>query len=173
MRICEVMERSFSNEITNIHSGQMDAVLTVHDNGVLLGFLEYTVYENIPSISMIEVKEKRQKVGSSLIKELQRMYPTEEIEWGMTTDEGETLRKSFNYKKIKTEFYDLFKEYDTVSQRVNDIRNELEPLWDNVTSDNRDHIKKLAKSLEELSDRQWDIEGEINNEKPYKYIITD
>lgn len=172
MKIEDVSHSKFDNNVTAVHSGQIDSTLALNINNEMVGRVEYTVYEGVPSISMIEVYSKGQGYGKELVRELQRMYPTEEILWGITTRDGEALRKSLSYKKLKTPYHDIFKEHGTVVQRVKEIKDELEPLWDNVTSENRDYIKSRVNELETLTDQQWELEEELHGQQPYKYIIN-
>ena len=59
MKIREILIESNNVEITDMvtdhYRGQMNAVLAMKVNGKPAGYLDYTVYQGVPSISMIEV----------------------------------------------------------------------------------------------------------------------
>lgn len=88
--------------VTDHYRGQMNAVLQLKVNDAPAGYLEYTVYYGIPSISMIEIlpKYRNRGYGKLLVKKLQSMYPDEEISWGFTTSGGSELQQSLKYRNV-------------------------------------------------------------------------
>lgn len=163
----------FHDEMINAHSGQIDMRLSLEKDGTEVAHLDYTVYEGVPSISMIEVKEKRKSYGSALVKKLQSLYPEEEIEWGMTTDEGENLRKSFEYKKVPTEYYDDFINYKKAKDELDKLQSRADDLWSNesLTDDEKAELRNIGERMNDLNDYIWDVEDIIDFKKPYKKII--
>jgi len=86
----------FTNDHVDSHSGQDNYELGLYDkDNNILGLLEYVVFENVPSISMIQVvpKYQRKGIGSELVLHLQKLYPKTEIEWGYSTTDGMKLKK--------------------------------------------------------------------------------
>jgi ribosomal protein S18 acetylase RimI-like enzyme len=93
-------------EVEDSHDGQLDKLKIAYvgddwmdendkvivDN--LLGYVDYSVYNNSAYINFIKVKdsERRKGVGTALIKSLEHDHKN--VNWGYTTDEGELLRKS-------------------------------------------------------------------------------
>lgn len=93
-------------EVEDSHDGQLDKLKIAYvgddwmdendkvivDN--LLGYVDYSVYNNSAYINFIKVKdsERRKGVGTALIKSLEHDH--DNVNWGYTTDEGELLRKS-------------------------------------------------------------------------------
>jgi GNAT superfamily N-acetyltransferase len=79
---------------------------------MVIGKLSYSVYQNKPSISMIEVAPEYQKlgVGKKLIARMSQDYPYNQISWGYTTEPGEALRKSVDkdFQFYKNRGYDLY-----------------------------------------------------------------
>ena len=80
------------------HHGQDDYAIyaTVGPEEIVVGKLTYSVYEDIPQISWIEVDPdyQRQGIGKRLIERLAQDYPYHEIKWGYTTESGDQLRRS-------------------------------------------------------------------------------
>lgn len=89
-------------EHVDSYSGQHNYVLGAYDDGNIVGTLEYTEYENIPSISMIQVvpKYKSKGIATKLVIYLQLLYPQTEIKWGYTTSDGNRLKN-----KLKSKLY--------------------------------------------------------------------
>ena len=70
------------------HHGQTDERLYVMDEGKLLAYLDYSVYQGEPSIKMIKSMDQRKGYARALVLALQAEYPETEIDWGMLTDDG-------------------------------------------------------------------------------------
>jgi ribosomal protein S18 acetylase RimI-like enzyme len=91
----------FTNDHVDSYSGQHNYELGIYDkNNNILGLLEYVVFEDTPSISMIQVvpKYQRKGIGSELVLHLQKLFPKTEIEWGYMTPEGTKLKKKLEKK---------------------------------------------------------------------------
>lgn len=86
-----------SDTVIDAHSGQLDGRLYAKDNdGNILGYMDYTEYDNTPSISMVEVDPayRRKGIGSALYKKLQSLYPDKELGTSGTTPDGAAIRKA-------------------------------------------------------------------------------
>ena len=59
----------------------------------LLGYIDYSVIDNVAYINMIEVKEseRRKGIATELIKSMEKDY--DKVQWGYTTDDGTALHK--------------------------------------------------------------------------------
>ena len=66
------------------------------ETGNPLGGIEYSEFQDEIYINYMEIKEeyKRMGIATALYKELQRLNPNMKINWGITTDEGESFKKS-------------------------------------------------------------------------------
>jgi GNAT superfamily N-acetyltransferase len=65
--------------------------------GKKMGYIDFQSAKGYPvTIAMIEVEPEfqRQGVATALVRRLQQDFPDQELEWGMTTPEGEALRKA-------------------------------------------------------------------------------
>lgn len=173
MKIYEVAHSDFTNEVTSIHSGQVDSRLSLIYDNETVGYVDYTIYEGMPSINMIEVFDKGKKYGSRLIKKLQSMYPNQELEWGVTTEEGESLRKSMKYKKLDTEYVDDFNRLEYISNLIRELTTKSEEIWghDSLSDEDKKHIREISERLNELHDEKYDLESLLYDKKAHKYII--
>ncbi len=172
MKISET-QYQFNDEMVSSHSGQIDMRLSLHMNGSEVGYIDYTVYQGVPAISMIEVYDKGKSYGKTLVKKLQSLYPDEEIEWGHTTEEGEALRNSLTYKKIPTEYYDDFIKYKSTKKKLDHYQERADELWskDSMSDDEKEELSKIADEMNDLNDTIYDLEDIVYSEKPYKKII--
>ncbi|TDF52355.1 hypothetical protein [Cupriavidus sp. L7L] len=78
------------------HHGQDDYTLEARMGEVRVGHLDYSCFQGVPKISLIEVSEahRRRGIGTALAHALQDAYPGQEIEFGMLTEEGAAWRRS-------------------------------------------------------------------------------
>ena len=158
----------FKNEVSGFHSGQMDARLSLTRDGVELGYVDYSVYQDVPHISYIESFEKRAKVATLLLKKLQTMYPDVEINWGGMTDDGAALKKSMSFKKIPNE------DVIAAKKRVEELKAreiELEGLLNSGTpvSEISDEWNALNDELRDLEDSL--VHCQIRGVDDYTHII--
>ena len=86
--------------------GQKDFAIRVNDkHGNWAGHVDYSEYQGKPAIKWIEVdpKHRRKGIGTLLVKKLQEQYPRKKIAWGMTTEDGTSLKEHLNASGIETE----------------------------------------------------------------------
>lgn len=108
MRLNEIVDKISGNPVhritrehVNSHSGQDDYEIGAWDkNNDILGVLEYSEFDGIPSIKMIRVvpKYRRKGVATKMVRHLEKLYPDKEIVWGLMTDEGNRLKRSLHGK---------------------------------------------------------------------------
>ena len=167
MRYNDIKEKiMFKNEMRGFHHGQSDMTLRAYIDKELVGLLHYVEYEGEPSISMIEVSPqfRRRGVARSLVYELQRMYPDREIDWGMTTDEGEMLYRNLTFKEIPV--FDI-ERYNKLKNKFDQLTKSMESDWSSVTDKQRSDWYRL----EDIIDR---IERSPEfNKQTKKIIVTD
>ena len=80
--------------ITDSYHGQMDGYVQAHVGDHALGYLNFSIYEGVTRIKMIEVAEtyRRRGIASALYKCFVENSKGLEIEWGYTTEEGNFLK---------------------------------------------------------------------------------
>lgn len=85
-------------DITDYHSGQTYGDLYAFDKetDVLMGYIEFSIYEKVPYIDFIKVRETEtgKGFGKMLVARFQSDY-SKPVEFGMTTTEGSHLYDSY------------------------------------------------------------------------------
>ena len=120
-------ETRILDEALGAHSGQIDMLMQAVRGELTVGTLRYSIFEERPHISMIEVLEdyRRQGIATQMLRYLQGQYPDEEIEWGYLTEDGSALYRAVvdeqpnpEYQKVKTDLEDITRLYDGYVQRM-------------------------------------------------------
>ena len=57
------MKLTFSDESVGYQNGQHDMVLVAYLDGEMVGRLDYSIYDDIPHIKMLEVKKEFRRMG--------------------------------------------------------------------------------------------------------------
>lgn len=157
--IDENAEFKILEECTGSHHGQIDMLMTAYKGEIPVGYMKYSIYENIPNIDYIEVmpSQRRRGIATRLLQNLQGQYPTSEIVWGVLTDDGKALHDAItysydseDYKSVKRGLEEINKGLAEFQQRIDDgeALNDDETAFMNDLSDNQ---YKLEKQLEDLS----------------------
>lgn len=92
----------FQKDHLNHHHGQDDYVIyaCLPDTMIVVGKLEYSVYEDVPHIRMIQTADDymRQGVATRLMQELQKEFAYNKINWGWQTKPGELFKSGLERK---------------------------------------------------------------------------
>jgi len=114
----------FQTHVTDSYRGQTNFVTTMIIDGREVGSVEYSVYQDQPQIDMIyiEPESRRKGYGTLLVKELQQLYPGQEIKFGMLTPSGEKLYRSLDFQKT------VDQSIEAKNQKLIRIRAELAKL---------------------------------------------
>lgn len=96
-----------------------------------------------------------------MLKHLQSLYPNEEIDWGMMTDDGSELYKKLNFKKVKN-FDPTY--YNSLKDELRRIRPMDDDGWKNISQEEYDRIYDIEDEIER-------IEMSDSFQKPFKKII--
>ncbi len=161
----------FTDEITDSYSGQTNHILKAFDKITkeYLGYLEYSIYENTPSVQYLNVIKQRQGIGTFLMKELQNMYPGIEIELGMLTDDGSNLMKTISRKFIEDDTYKKkYEEKLLIEEEISKLQNKYDN-WDKLSSVEQDELRNT--DYNDLHDRLYVLNSELEDLKPGKYLI--
>lgn len=156
----------FRRSVVDCYHNQINCVISAFDKGEQLGELHYSVFEETPEISFIEVVDrfKGNGVGTALVHELQREFPTIEISWGdFLTEEGSALRNSLRFHEVETEFAALASELTGVLTRLEDFTDR--------------HKKGTLTSVEfdqwnGLHDRRDDLQAQLQGNPTTKRLIV-
>ena len=134
------------------HHGQMDATISLIVDDDTAGFLEYSVYHGEPSIQMIDVPEGNRRKGyaARLVRHLQSLYPNAEIDWGMTTPEGEALRASLPYRVV------VDPDVMAAQERLVALQSREKELQSIDAEFNRNPSEESRKAVANVSD-EWNV----------------
>lgn len=168
---------AFRNEVRDYIKGQMNCTLQALVAGKYAGHIDYSVWQDDVSIQMIEVpKLKRKGIATALLKELQRMYPETEINWGMMTDDGSKLYDRTNFTTIvNPEIQAKIEKLDAIKAEMKQIESQWE-TWGELPDDQKEAVRSEMEGLShrwnEMCDQEWDLEQELRDAKPVKKLIS-
>lgn len=159
----------------NSHHGQHDFTLIALLDGKPVGYLEFSEFESIPSVSMVEVHKlaRRKGVGTSLILRLQEEYPDTPISFGYSTDEGTLLLGSIEWDTRINEAYDAaLSRMTDINIRLGGYAERAERL-SSATQAERDVFISEASDWNELQDEADQLEEFLaNTPRLYKFAIA-
>lgn len=152
LNINEASKLKITDNSLGYQSGQMDMRLQAELDGKVVGYLDYTIYNDDVSIKYIEGSREHKGIGKELILKLQSMFPKTEIKLGMLTDKGSKLVKS-----IKSKLY-------VDRARINKLK-RLKKELEKLNKIEADTIKSGDWSNwdNDIYDRQYELEQEIYN----------
>ena len=157
MKISDI-EPEISVHMTGYSRGQKSLTMAVKLGGKSVATMDFSEYGDIPSIEWIKVdpEYRNRGLGKHMIRELQRMYPNQEIQWGYTTPEGTALYKSIPHKMIekpevirKVEHLKKIKrELKKLEAKLNSLTPEEKTRWIQTVSDRWNRYHDMVSSLE-------------------------
>ena len=159
--------------MTGHHHGQTDIRLSARTEKGLAGYLDYSVWNGQPQIKMIHVSHKREGVGTALVKHLQGLYPATEIDWGSTTPEGSQLYNSLEFEEIpNARVIRSMQKLEQLKSKEEGYR-KLAAQWENSKQSDEDRRRFLddTEDWNELHQEIWDLEQELDGQKPYRRLI--
>ena len=164
----------FDDTVRDVNGDESFKNLTLYADNKPVGYIDYSVYDDKPYIEMIKVLdgEKRKGYGTELIKQLQRQYPDNEIDFGMMTDEGSALYKSLQ-KNIKTN--PEYAKYEKKLANSNKKLKEYSDILDRVTGEEigkeQDKIIKAADAWQKEHWKNEDYKDWLENNWKQKTFI--
>ncbi len=146
------------DECVGAHHGQLDMVMTAYKGETPVGFINYSIYEDVPHINMIEVmpSQRRQGIATRLLQNLQAQYPHTEIEWGMLTEDGKALYDAVTYSFDSEDYAGVMAALDEVNRELSVYQGLIDRGFEltDKQSDEMDYYEreqnKLQNRLEEL-----------------------
>lgn len=83
-------EISFEHEHLDHYDGQDNYELGIYEDGEVMGYVQYTIYDNVIRVSDILVRPKRRRegFGSMLIQKMKRLHPEATYEPSYKTELG-------------------------------------------------------------------------------------
>jgi ribosomal protein S18 acetylase RimI-like enzyme len=160
----EIANVAIEDEVNDIHSGETFSTMSAKVNGEIVGTLEYGEYEGKPNVKMIEVQpeHRRQGIATKLLQELQKKYPEQEIDFGMSTEDGTNLLKNITYQVENKEYAKKQKELEEVNNKIQEYENS-EPK--KLTEEEIDEWNKLYDRQYILDKELFDLELDGQNTK--------
>lgn len=155
----------FVGEVTGAHHGQLDVRMQAVIDELTVGVLEYSVFEDVPHIAMIEVLEgyRRQGIATGMMQKLQGEYPNTEIAWGMLTDDGAKFKAAVTYTVFNEQFERGSDDLDEISEKLLAYENDL--------NSGKILSPRQANDMDELSDIQYRLERELQELEPIKTFV--
>jgi len=175
MRATEFISKSIdiTQHVTGHHHGQTDVRLEARTDRGLSGYLDYSVLHGQPQITMIHVAHRREGVGSALVKHLQSLYPTTEIDWGSLTPKGSQLYKSIEFEEIPNPrvIRDM-RKLEQLKQKEAGYR-ALADEWERSSKSEEDRRRFLDDTSDwnDLHSEIMDLEQELHDQKPYRRLV--
>lgn len=174
MRAIEFLtEIKITQSVKGHHHQQHDIRLTAYTDQGVAGYLDYSDWHGQIQIQMIQVFQKRQGIGTALVKHLQSLYPATEIDWGTTSELGTQLYNSLEFEQVPNNsvirMMNKLKELKNQEQKYHDLAAQ----WEQSAKTETDRQKFLdaTQDWNELHDQIYQLEQEIGNQKPYKQLI--
>jgi hypothetical protein len=161
------------------HRGQSDLAIAAYDGSNKIGWIDYSVYEEQPSIQMIEINNsyRRRGIAKMMLIRLQKEYPDTEIDWGMLTSDGERLYQSMKWKKIPDQENQM--KFDAINRLNTAIEKHQSKVKSLISSPEQFQLasnedQELVQMWYDWKDELEDLKDEIEQYdlKPYKKIIV-
>lgn len=114
----------FKESSRGYYSGQADLTISAYLDDEMIGYIDYSVFQNVPSIQFIEVREdyRRRGIARQLVLKLQSIFPDTEIEWGMMTGDGAALYDMLTFKEIP--IFNI-KKYEKLKEKLKNMYQSL------------------------------------------------
>ncbi|MBC8560781.1 GNAT family N-acetyltransferase [Clostridiaceae bacterium NSJ-33] len=153
------------DEMIDAHNGQIDMEMTIYKGEIPVGFMQYSVYEGVPKISMIEIlpEYRRQGYATRLLRYLQKQYPDVEIEWGLLTEDGKALYDAITFSienpdfvRAKNDLEDIIAEYKK---------------YDSVLNNGGILSSVQSADMDDLEDIQYRLENELRELRPTRVFV--
>jgi len=167
-------ELQFKDHLMDNYSGQSNMRLLAERDGKVCGGIDYVIFGDEVSVSMIEVdeNERRKGVGTALLKELQRLYPDKDLNMGWFTEDGAKLWNSIPKKIINNDEYEkLSKEKKDLLSEQSILTNLMEEWFQSGEEEKRVAMLGMGDRLNEISDRISDIDYLLYDMKSQRVFI--
>lgn len=166
-KVSQRTELKIQNQVVSFYSGQMNAVLSaLGPNGETIGYIKYAEFQEAPYIQYIEVKEdhRRQGVATALLRELQNLYKSQEIDWGMTTEDGTKLKEAVTYGVEDFEVKSLVERLQAAKAALQINEGKLNELYkvENLTQEQSLEFERLGTDWDTLVEEIRDLERELD-----------
>lgn len=163
MKLVDLVENAnftFKETSRGYHHGQHDLAIVAYNNDDVAGWIDYAVYENEPSIQMIEVKDQYKRLGlaKQMLMKLQNKYPEQEIDWGSLTADGSKLYNSMKWKQIPGPGYETYKSLQAWKEKQNELEKVVAPFLSS-----RKPMSDASEELQQAINDYFDLSNDIHD----------
>ncbi len=162
--------------MTDYNFGESYFTMSYEQDGKIVGTLEYGEYDGKPNVKMIEVSKeyRRQGIAAKLLQELQRKYPDQEIDFGMTTDDGTKLLNAITYDVTDKNIVSDMQKLKNLQNKLNDLQEKLDNLYDieNPTDNQISEMEKVGDEWQEVYESIRELESELKGKKVIKTYVN-
>lgn len=166
---------SFRTESRGAGHGQVDLTLFAQRGDVVVGRVDYSVYNRTPAIQIVEVEEdhRRKGYGTALIKQLQREFAGVEIGLGVATEDGREFVSSLKKISVPSEHAPKFAELERVINLREQHLKAAEDFKKNAQDNAEDRAKyhKLVEPLNALHDQVDDLKRDLSGKSAITLLI--
>lgn len=155
------------------YCGQHDYRLIAKRDGETVGSLDFSIFEDVPYVKMIEAFKPRSRIGSQLVLHLQEAYPETPIQFGNLTEDGAALLDSFEWNIVpNAEYHSAKRELEALEQRLSYLTEKSETL---NLSDQREREAFLEESSDwnEVGDRADEIREVLRRiPSEFRFVVS-
>lgn len=159
----------FKNEHIASHHGQNDYIINAFVDDEIVAFAEYTEFNDVYTISMIESIVKGFGYGKAIMLELARLYGYENLERQSLTPSGAHLRTKvdkelgFNYEEYKQSKNKHLSIEDTINKIKLKYSDVAKFMLDMVTQGSKFTWNKWKNKLNDLDKQLENINLDVNS----------
>ncbi|WP_141397442.1 GNAT family N-acetyltransferase [Polaromonas sp. AER18D-145] len=152
-------------------SGQSNLRLIADVNNSTVGWIDYVLFQGKPSINMVEVQPslRRNGYGSALVYQLQREFPSQEIDWGMLTGDGAKLFASIPKRFLPDSEYAVKRDQLNANKEKLARYSQLADSFHAIESPSdaqRNVYQSATGDWNDLHDMQWELEQYLASTPP-------
>lgn len=166
---------TFRTENTAVYSGQSNYTLYAYVGEDIVGRIDFVEYQGGITVQWIETAGpfQRRGIATAMAKELQRQYPTVEIEWSNTTPEGAGFLQGLDRDYEPNLTYEKAKAaYDAAKAEYAILQAEFDKYEGPPLAQNPEMFKK-GERMNELDDQIWGLEQVLQDMKPGRHMIRE
>lgn len=173
-----VSDKNIKDVSTDYAYGETYYTMSYEQDGKVVGTLEYGEYEGQPNVKMVEVlpEYRRKGIGKKLLQELQKKYPDQEIDFGMSTPDGTKLLESITYEVTDDAVVADIKKLKDLQSELDYLQGKLDVLYDteNLTEAQEAEMHKLGDRWQEVYETIYALESELKGKKASRtFVKTD
>jgi len=154
-------------EVIGTLGAQINSRLTGSCGEAIIGHLDYSEYHGEISVLMIKVDEshRRHGAGSTLIKHLQSLFPTQEIDFGFTTEAGRKLLSNIKFIEVATGYQKDFEKLSGLEKQISYLNKRIE------TESSIEARSQLWDEINPLIEESDELEDFLFNKSPTKHLV--